>query len=95
MQASTSASGVPGFLRHPRTGVMQNSTQTMGAFQYFIGKRHHTVVGRKISLNTLRTCLNQSINGWIVRPIADNHRLLLINEMPGEGEADATTSASN
>ncbi len=74
---------------------MHNTAQAIRLCFDLIRKGQYAFIGGKISLDTQHARISQAINSRIMRAVANDNWLFLINKVPCDGEADTSTSSGD
>ena len=74
---------------------MHNSAQAIRLSFDLISKGQHAFIRGKVSRDTNRARFSQAVNGRIVRTVADDNWLFLVQKVPCDGEADTTTTSGD
>jgi hypothetical protein len=81
---------------HPVAGVMDDGAQAAGGVVFYrFGEGQYLLIGTKIGGKTDSSGVAQCVNGRVVRAIADDNRLLLIQKMVRQRKADAAASTGD
>ena len=80
-------------LRHPVAGVVDDGPQAAGMRFNRFGKGQNAVIAAEVGLQTEGARFAQVFDRRIGRAIADDHRLVLLQKMVRQREADAAASS--